>query len=423
MSLKYITKRLRLDVLFRKPGLFLSISVLTATLVRILYSGWFSPFFVYPMRGDGVRSIFSGIDGYFLPGPMRLLTVTHMPNNPYISTTFYYSIFHPLCMTRFLGVALSAAAHISVICIILLSLRMFNLSAHKKVFALLLIITVFNWAPFYEGVLQGFPPEFLEVLGIIFGFYLFLKGRLIPAGIVFGLTATIKVLPVIFIVYFLYKKQFRLVVTAVITCLILSAIIIWKENINLISLNYIISFVSHNAAYGRGTRDFGLNAFIDFVFHNSLGPDLLSKIHCAALFLLALYFMAIERLINLQKNKYLFGLAAISLAMFQFSPHISEMYCYILLLPALFFNIWMLIIYRDKLFGVTFILSYIFMHGFSLLNIFFRILTHLFNSRVFYGDIYELFNVHGGIFIGAWLLYFSTYGLALKYLVGKKKIE
>jgi len=417
-----IIKGIKLSFFIRKSGIILSISALAVTLARIVYSGWYSPFFVIPMRGDGIRTIFSGVDGYFLPGPLRTLDGSIL-NFPYLSCVFYYSVFHPLCTTKFLGFVLIAAIHLSMICIILLSLRMFDLSAHKKVFVILLIVAIFNWAPFYDGVLQGFPPDFLEALGIIFGFYLFLAGSPITAGIVFGLTATIKVLPVIFLIYFAYKKQFRLVVTAFITCLILSAIILWKENLNLNLLNSIIASMGHNAAYGHDMRDPGLNAFIYFVFNRSLGPNVLIKMHYFSCLFLALFFIAIERKVNLRKNKYLFGLAAVSLAMFQFSPHVTEMYWYILLLPAVIFNIWMLIRYRDKLLAIAFILSYIFMHGFSLLNIFFRIISRMLNNSIAPVDLYYYFNEHGGVFIGVWLLYFSTYGLALKYLIGKSKTE
>ncbi|MBN2452726.1 MAG: DUF2029 domain-containing protein [Candidatus Omnitrophica bacterium] len=329
-------------------------------------------------------------------------------------------------MTNFLGFTLIIFTYISVICIILLSLGMFDLYDRRGLFATLLIVVIFNWAPFYDGVLQGFPAEFIEILGIVFGFYLFLKGKPISAGIVLGFVSTIKVLPVIFLFYFAYKKQFKLVMAAIITGLILSAVILWRENLNPELLNSIITSIGRNAAYGHDTRDAGLNAFIHFVFHRSFGADVLIKIHYAACLFLALFFMAIELRINTKKNRYLFGLAAVSLAMFHVSPHTTEMYWYILLLPAIIFNIWMLMIYRDKIFGVTFIFSYVFMHGFSLLSIFFRIfrlVSHFFNDHIAYADMYLNFNKHGGIFIGVWLLYFSTYGLALKYLVRNKRVE
>jgi hypothetical protein len=399
---------------------FLTISLLAATCARIAYSGWLSPLFMFSMRGDGVRGIFSGVDGYFLPGPLRASTLMIL-NHPYPSVTFYYSIFHPVCMTGFLDVLLSAAAHISMILIILISLSMFDLPRRKIAFAIMMFIAIFNWAPFYDGVLQGFPPEFIEALGIFLGFYLFLRGRPISAGVVYGLTSTIKVLPVVFIIYFAYKKQFRLVITAMVTCLILSAAILFKENFNPNLLSSIMDSMGRGSTYGHSARDPGLSAFTDFIFNRSLGSNVLAGIHYAACFMLTLFFIAVERGIAIEKDRYLFGLAVISLAIFQASPRISEMYWYILLLPTLIFNIWMLIRYRDKLLGATFLCSYIFMHGFSLLNIIFKTIRHFINGGAAGIDPYLYFNEHGGIFIGVWLLFFSTYGFALKYLIPGEK--
>jgi energy-converting hydrogenase Eha subunit C len=375
------------------------------------------------MRGDGITGIFGGIDGYFLPGPLRTISTKIIFNHPYISVLTFYSIFHPLSSTKYLNIALISATHISAICTILLSMRIFVLSQGKKLFLFLMIVAVFNWASFYDGVLQGFPPEFIEVFCITFGFYLLLRGNVILAGLAFGAASTLKVLPVIFLPYFIYKKQYRLVLSAVMTGLLFTGIILWKENLNWNLVNSIIDSMGKNAAYEQNIRDAGLSAFIYFVFHRALNPFSLTSIHLVACALLALFFISIERLILSERNKYLFGLAAGSLAMFQISPHCTEMYWYILLLPAIIFNIWMLLIYRDKLFGVIFVLSHIFLHGFSLLNIIFRIFAFITKGSILYTDIFSFFNKHGGVFIGTWLLYFSTYGFALKYLIPIKKRE
>ncbi len=404
-------------------GIAIAALVLLITFARIIYSGWYSPFFQITMRGDGITGIFGGIDGYFLPGPLRTINTKLIFGHPYLSVLTFYSVFHPLCSTKYLSIALISAAHITAICIILLSMRIFVLSRGKKLFLLLMIAAVFNWAPFYDGVLQGFPPEFVEALCITLGFYLLLRNKVILSGVAFGAAATLKILPVIFLPYFIYKKQYRLVISAVVTGLLLAGIILLKENVSWNLINSIIDSMGKNAAYQRNIRDAGLSAFIYFVFHRAFGPSLLMSIHLAVCALLALFFISIERLISSERNKYLFGFAAVSLAMFQVSPHCTEMYWYILLLPAVIFNIWMLISCRDKLFGVIFVLSYIFLHGFSLLNILFRTYSFITKSGIPYVEMHSFFNEHGGVFIGVWLLYFSTYGLALRHLIPVKKIE
>jgi hypothetical protein len=415
MGLKNMFRNFDPSKFMGKPVVPLSIAALLITVARIVYSGWYSPLVLIPMRGDGITGIFGGVDGYFLPGPLRTLAFSIL-NHPYISLVFYYSIFHPLCTTGYLGPVIIVAAHLTAIAIILLSLRIFSVPGKKIIFTLLLTVVIFNWAPFYDGVGQGFPAEFVEVLGITAGFWLLLAGHVILAGAIFGFASTLKVLPVIFLPYFIYKKQYRLVISAVITCIILSAIIIWKENLHWGLVNSIFEAMGKNAAYGHDTRDAGLNAFIHFVFHRSLKPFLLINIHYASCIFLALFFILVERQIVSERNKYLFGFAAVSMAMFQVSPHTTEMYWHIFLLPALIFNIWLLVSHRDRLFTIIFTLSYIFLHGFSLLNILFRIISRI-ENRMLWTDLYTLFNVHGGVFIGIWLLYFSTYGLALKYLV------
>jgi hypothetical protein len=393
---------------------------LIAAFARFIYSGWYSPLFVLPMRGDGVRCIFSGVNGYFLPGILRSQQGVYF-NFPYISTMFFYSIFHPLCLTRFLNIALIAVTHISAISIIFLSMGMFEAPAKKKLFLLLMIVAVFNWAPFYDGVLQGFPPEFAEVLLITIGFSLLLAGYEAFAGIAFGFAGLLKILPVVFLAYFIYKKKYRLVIAALITCVIFSIIILCRENMSWNLLTSISGSMGgrETESYGYNNKDAGLSSFIYFVFHRCLRPPLLVNIHFAVCILLVLFFILVERRILSERDKYLFSFAAVSLAMFHVSPHCSEMYWYILILPAIIFNIWMLLTYRDKLFTGIFVMSYIFLHGFSLLNILFRAFKFVDKGS----DLYLSFNVHGGVFIGIWLLFFSTYGLVLKHLIPDKKAE
>lgn len=403
---------LKSDYLSRKLWILASIFFLAVTFARIVYSGWLSPLFFFPMRGDGIRSIFSGVNGYFLPGPWRTLAEPIL-NHPCLSLTFYYSIFHTLCMSKLLGVVLSVTAHMSAVFMILFSLVMFDPPKDKKMFALLLIIFIFNWAPFYDGVSQGFPAEFIEVFGIIFSFFFLLKGNPISAGIMLGLASTVKVLPVIFIAYFIYKKEFRLVIATIFTCLSLSAVILWRENFNPNLFSLMAEVIGSRIVYGHNARDPGLSAFIDFVFRRSLPPNMLVMVHYIAFVVLVFFFLMVECRIKSKRDRYLFGLAGVSLAMFQVSSRITEMYAYVLLLPALIFDIWILARYRDKLFGVFFTVAYIFMHGFSLFNILFRLKN----------GVFLFFNEHGGVFIGAWLLYFSTYGMVLKYLTDAKRIE
>lgn len=403
-------------------GIAIAVLVLLVTFARVIYSGWYNPLFQITMRGDGLTGIFGGIDGYFLPGPLRTINTKLIFGHPYISVLTFYSVFHPLCSTKYLGIALISAAHITTLGIILLAMRIFVLSWGKKLFLLLMLVAVFNWAPFYDGVLQGFPPEFMEVFFITLGFYLLLRSKPGLAGVAFGAAATLKVLPIIFLPYFIYKKQYRLVISAIATAFILTGIILWKENISWNLINSIIDSMGKNAAYERNIRDAGLSAFIYFVFYRAFSSIVLVSIHLAVCAFLAIFFVSIERLILSERNKYLFGFAAVSLGMFQIAPHCTEMYWYILLLPAVIFNIWILISYRDKLFGTIFVLSYICLHGFSLLNILFRIYSFITRSGIPYVEMYSFFNEHGGIFIGVWLLYFSTYGLTLKYLIPVKKI-
>lgn len=394
-----------------------SMAMLLATFVRVIYSGWLMPLILFPMRGDGIRGIFSGVNGYFLPNQLRLIDNTMMIlNHPYVSVTFYYSIFHPICATGFLGVALILATHISMICIILLSLGIFNVVEYRNAFLLLMIIVIFNWAPFYDGVIQGFPPEFLEVLSVVLGFYLFMNKRPALSGIALGLASTVKVMPFIFVVYFIYKKKYKVVIAALATCIILGLAILWRENFSLNLMNPIINAMGNNNAFARNTNDSGLGAFIYFVFHLSLSPQILIRLHYVTYVLLALFFVTVERSIYTEKNKYLFCLAAMSLMIFHISPHVAEIYWYILIVPTLIFNIWLLVKYRDRFFILIFTLSYLFMHGFSLLNIVFKFLRHFLAVNSIYIDPYAYFNEHGGNFIGIWLIYFSTYGMALKYL-------
>jgi hypothetical protein len=397
------------------------IFILAVTCARIIYTGWYSPLFHLQMRGDGMVAIFGGIDGYFLAGPLRPDLDRIAFHYPYISVLFFHSIFHSLCSTKYLSIVLIVTAHTVAVSIILLSVRIFYLSHKRKMFQLLMFVIIFNWTPFYDGITQGMPPEFIEVLFIFLGFSLMLAGSVRLAGIAFGIASTIKILTIVFLLYFLYKRQYKLVVTAVITCIILCIFILLKENISWITVNNIFDVIERDAPHGINARDSGLSAFIHFVFHRSLGPDLLKNIHYASCILLALFFCFIERYILSENHKYLFGFAVASMAIFHLSPHTSEMYWWILLLPAIIFNIWMLLKFKDILYGITFGLAYIFLHGFSLIIILFRVFSLIAKDGFTHTGMYNSFNLHGGAFIGVWLLYFSTFGLTLKYLVSYER--
>jgi hypothetical protein len=82
-------------------------------------------------------------------------------------------------------------------------------------------VAVLNYGPLYEALTQR-NIEIFELLLIFAAYALFLRGRAASAGGAIGVAAMTKFLPLIFLPYFLVKRQLRALSTSVITIAVIA---------------------------------------------------------------------------------------------------------------------------------------------------------------------------------------------------------
>lgn len=122
--------------------------------------------------------------------------------------------------------------------IAILALRLFD-PGPSAVTATAILAAVFNFNPLYEALTQR-NIEILELLLILMAYALWRKGRLGWCGVVIGLAAMTKFLPLIFLPYFVVKRKWRALAGALAAivpiALLTEAVLGWKHSGILIQL-------------------------------------------------------------------------------------------------------------------------------------------------------------------------------------------
>jgi len=123
--------------------------------------------------------------------------------------------------------------------ILALAFYVFHSGRSKWVWRSIVAIAVLNYGPLFEALTQH-TIEIFELLLIFAAFALFLRGRPTGSGGVIGLAAMTKFLPLIFLPYFLVKRQLRALTGAVITIVMIAiateAVLGWRYSGTLVQL-------------------------------------------------------------------------------------------------------------------------------------------------------------------------------------------
>ena len=107
--------------------------------------------------------------------------------------------------------------------ILALAVRIFFSGRPKWLWASVVAIAVFNYAPFYEALTQR-TIEIFELLLIFAAYALFLRHRSSASGIAIGFAAMTKFLPLIFLPYFAVKRSFRALASSMIVIALIAIV-------------------------------------------------------------------------------------------------------------------------------------------------------------------------------------------------------
>lgn len=139
---------------------------------------------------------------------------------------------------------------------------------------------VLTWRFLANDISQANINLFL-LLGIVAGGWLFARGRAWSAGVLLGATACIKVTPALLIVYFAYRRQWRVVIAAILAAVGLFAlpmlVVGWANNWHAITGWYhhvVGGFLSKGSVYSPHINQ-SLTAILNRLFgaHVAIEPD------------------------------------------------------------------------------------------------------------------------------------------------------
>jgi hypothetical protein len=115
--------------------------------------------------------------------------------------------------------------------ILVLAFHVFHSGRSKWLWRSTVAVVVLNYGPLFEALTQH-TIEIFELLLLFAAFALFLRGRAAGSGGAIGLAAMTKFLPLIFLPYFLVKRQLRALRTSVITIAVIAiateAVLGWR---------------------------------------------------------------------------------------------------------------------------------------------------------------------------------------------------
>jgi hypothetical protein len=131
------------------------------------------------------------------------------------------------------------ANYVFLAVILVLASSVFHSGRAKWLWRSVVCIAILNYGPLYEALTQR-NIEIFELLLILAAFALFSRGRSAGAGAVIGFAAMSKFLPLIFVPYFLVKRQLRALMGAVITIAVIAiaaeAVLGWRYSGTVVQL-------------------------------------------------------------------------------------------------------------------------------------------------------------------------------------------
>ena len=130
------------------------------------------------------------------------------------------------------------------------------------------------------GALRLGQPYILVSLSCVLGYYAYVKGRPVLAGVCFGVFSPIKYFPVVILTYFAFRKDWKLVLggaTAILAVALVSICVLgWKihhEFLSSVLGNHLIANISMQNPYTASFQSFDSLFRLLFVFDARLNPQ------------------------------------------------------------------------------------------------------------------------------------------------------
>jgi hypothetical protein len=164
------------------------------------------------------------------------------------------------------------------------------------------------------GALRLGQPYILVSWSCILGYYAHLKGRPVLAGMCFGLFSPIKYFPVVILIYFAFRKEWKLVLGGVTAILVVTSVSIsvlgWKIHEDFLSSvlgNHLIANLSMQDPFTASFQSFDTLCRRLFIFDATLNPQpLIALPHLQGISVLiikaSIFLVAIATLIKLARG-------------------------------------------------------------------------------------------------------------------------
>lgn len=207
-----------------------------------------------------------------------------------------------------------------------------------------LVLTAFiflwlNFFPLYEGIATGVV-EILELFLLTLSFYLLSRRKELASGITLGFAAMTKFLPFLFILYFIFKKRYKLAATSLITVGLLALLteftLGWRGNYPLFSVLTlpgldIRAWSGHQAIPNLISRLYSINV------GNVMAPELIypeaAKLTVKIIIYSIILFYGLIFIIKRKFGKTNYEIAILSILMIAIIQHNETYYLLFLLIP------------------------------------------------------------------------------------------
>jgi len=281
----------------------------------------------YPMSGKGGDYVatYCVINNLMVKGK-SIYTANF--DDPYGRTYYSYPPLHPLFLTPLSFLSYNKSYQIwIIISIILIILSIFLISTFTKhkIISIIVLFTIYFQSTFLQFHIERGQTDILMLFFmVLFIYYYIIEKKPYICAFFFTIVSLIKVLPGIFVLFFLIRKEFKIIILSsiyAITFMLLTNPTQW-----LIWITKILPFYSN--VYLEGGIDHSLNNLYFIFLQDHTSSLLASKI--TSITLIVIYIIIVY--VNKQRDKYVLLEIAILTMIMEITPPWAANYKLILLI-------------------------------------------------------------------------------------------